>query len=216
LQRGSFDTGTDVWYDAVFNLVTIGSAVQGWVQLDKSTPLVNLTTNFTVQASSNFDETGTLTVFTISRTPVVSDFSASNPPLPAVASSTTTITFVNTVSQIITLPLADSRGKGTPLHGEMRMRYRSPHRFAVGFGWSGTGGAVLLQNFSLTYTEEFTGWGGHRGTAGVDRAVRCPRCGSVTKEADLVRDGYTLSDVCAHCFDPDPRAQPLLQWPFNG
>jgi hypothetical protein len=214
VQRGNHVAGT--WTSASFNLVNLNSNTLAWIQVDKSVPLVNLAIGLTIQFNPNFVESGTLTVLTLPRTAVTDDFSPTNLPTPTTTVTTLSVAF-NAVPIVLTLPLTDAHGKGTALHGEMRTSYRAPHRFAIGFGWSeAVGGDAFITNCALTYTDEFTGWGGRRGTAGVDRAVRCPRCGNVMKEAELVRDGYTLSDVCARCFDPDPQAQPPLRWPFNG
>lgn len=218
-QRGNYTPATGVWSDAVFSIVALSPGVEAWLLVNKTPLLTAFPTALTLNITTDFAETATLGLLAFTA-PVTVNFSTGGlvPDATRVAVVQSTSVALALGANAITLPLTDSHGKATPLHGAARSRLRAhtngTHYFAVGLRWSGTGGTLLTPSLSATYSDEFTGWGGERGTAGVDRAVRCPRCGNVAKEADLVADGYTRTPVCARCYDPPPEPS-SFQWPFR-
>jgi hypothetical protein len=219
LQLGTYNTGTEAWTAAVGSFVTLGGASQAWVQLDKTVPLAALATGLTCSFSTGWTETATLTFLAI-EVPIAANFATGVfVPSPSRIVSTGSVDIV-AGPNTITIPLSDAHSKATLIHSQARSRWRAHsgggHRLAVGFAWDGAGGVTAITAFTLTHEEEFTGWGGQQAAAGTDRAVRCPRCGTVMRESALVQDGYTRSDVCAECFDPDPNALPKFPWPFRG
>lgn len=208
-QLGSYTPATGVWGDAFGNIVTLGGGVQAWAQLPKAVPLVNTVSAFTATFAPNFTESGTLTVLARSVPTTATYSTVAGGPTSQVAVGTQTVAFAG-VPIVLTVPLVDAASKATRLLGDMRARERihavGVHRFSVGFEFSGSGGVCGISTFTLTHADEFTGWGARKPALG-DRAVRCPRCGTVTTERSLVRDGIIGLEVCSECYDP-PREAP--------
>jgi hypothetical protein len=171
--------------------------------------------------------------------PLSANFSTAFPPtnrdFRRLVATTVTEIFHNTGITTIPLPLYNADGTPTPLGAALQANYRrldslGRRRFALGMRLSPTSPVYPASNGQAPPTAEmagaeadiiqlyigdnFTGWGGRRGTAGRDRAVRCPRCGMVLKEADLVADGVTRTKVCPECYDP-PTPPPNWRWPFR-
>jgi hypothetical protein len=220
LQLGAYDTSTGLWSDAVVGLLTFGGTVQMWAQVDKTIPLVNTVSSLVQAITPTFTESGTLTMMTM-QVAVVRGFDIFNfPPTPFVTIGTAAVSFSNGVATNVTYPLTatSTSSAASALHGEMRRRYRAhsggQHRFVIGLAFDGTGGTVAAASPVLTYNDEFTGWGDRRGQPGTDRAVRCPRCGNVTNEKSLVRDGLLRLDVCGECYDPPEQPSNFI-WPFR-
>lgn len=216
-QLGTYDTGAGTWSAAFGLLVSIGGGIQVWAQIDKTIPLVNIITSLTVSVTPGFTESGTITYYARQITTAF-NFSTAIPPNNGIVIGTQNLSLVSATPQVLTLPLNDANGFATTLAADMRSRGRvhagGGHRFAIGFQWSGTGGTLVVPAFSLTHTPEFTGADGLVATAGTDRAVECPRCGTAVLESVLVKDGVTGQKVCPECYDPPVEKEPWV-WPFR-
>jgi hypothetical protein len=159
---------------------------------------------------------------------LVSNFSTASPPANRDFRRTVlrTITVVLTDDEIttITLPLHHIDGSITAIGGSLSANLRRPdsagrRRFALGMRIAAASPSTQITTAEAAFirvyvADSFTGWGGQRGTAGVDRAVRCPRCGTVLRETNVIADGVTRLRVCPDCYDP-PAEPPNFRWPFR-
>lgn len=171
--------------------------------------------------------------------PVVADFSTASPPtnrdFRKIVTKTVDIMMPSAGMTTVTLPLRNDDGTMTPLGASLMANYRrldsqGRRRFTFGVRVNSTTPLTATGNpsppsnhqmfdtdidsFTVYVGDNFTGWGGVRGTPGVDRAVRCPRCGIVLREAELVADGVVRIKVCPDCYDP-PVEPSNFRWPFR-
>jgi hypothetical protein len=211
LQGGSFNRGTGVWTAEAADLAALGGADERWIQFDhasileqKGGPLVTAATvTLTPSAWAGSPETGTLTLYAV-QMPVRAAFSTANPPTPRSAGfGAVALTLTNATAQAVTVALSTATGQATPIDHQLTTLNVDGvlYRTALGMTWSGTGGSIEVDTFSVTHQQGFTGLVGHHDAYG--RADECPKCGGFSVRDTWVRDAWTDLMVCHRCYDPD-------------